>query len=370
MATAPISRSGHAPSLGCLGSARGRGPVGRLLGGHVLDAKVLANVSVEEVDGRSQLSNRSELVGAAHEAPVEGLGREPKHGVHVHVDVGARRRLGVADIVNEEDAHDGVGEVRVEDLDRLPEVGPAISGSKHLVGEHRGGGGGGGNREGDGGATLTSEDRPPLLDALGEGVVGALGSHEGVGEVHLGAVLGNGGLGLHGHHLAKALEHLEALLPGRRVGDVLLDCVVDRVVDDVGVGGGGEEVKVCLVPAVGLGEVLHDDIACKVDTHVQLAVQVRVAPNRHGVALGDLGDRVADPVADLGRVADHVAAALAVQVIARLTSEGLRHGESDGRVGVVVHLLDKTLPDVGAVNVDGDDVGAQVLENVEGAHGR
>ena len=134
-------------------------------------------VLVEVVDDSRHLADGVHLVCHPPDAAMErsacvNLQWACERGLGVGVG------LGVANVVDEEGTHDGVGGLLVHDLHGLEVVHATIGRSELLVVHHGGGGGGGGDVGGHGVALRPHEHAPPVLQPLGEGVVGALGDHQ------------------------------------------------------------------------------------------------------------------------------------------------------------------------------------------------
>mmetsp|Transcript_5301 Transcript_5301/g.11196 ORF Transcript_5301/g.11196 Transcript_5301/m.11196 type:complete len:282 (+) Transcript_5301:136-981(+) len=221
---------------------------------------------------------------------------------------GTRRTGPVPEVEQEQRQHRRLGGVRLRNLVR-PERGHALIGPREHAGAYHGRGGGGGGHVGRDGAALPlpCHDGAPVLQALGERVVGPLLHRQAVDEVQRRAVVRpDGGAGV----------FLEVLPPAEELGggeEELFGGGGRRLVvglrggargggDEVAVGGGAEvdEGRV----RAALGERLADGVHRQADLDVQRPVEVGVAPHHEVFSRV----QVQQPVLDEGRVRKEIAA--------------------------------------------------------------
>jgi hypothetical protein len=96
---------------------------------------------------------------------------------------GTHAAVGLRDVGDEERGHDSIGGVLLEDLEGLKVGHAAVRPAELLVRDHGQGGSRGGDVGRDDGATLELDHRAPVLQALREGVVGALGDRQAVDDL-------------------------------------------------------------------------------------------------------------------------------------------------------------------------------------------
>ena len=296
---------------------------------------------------------------------MEGIVRKELVGVGM-LSLGILGALGIVEVGEEDGRHDGVGGLGGKDLVR-DEVGHALVGpGEGAVLNDGGSRGGGGDVGRDGAALGPGDDGAPMLQTLGEDVVGTLGDTDAVDEVEWAALSLERGADILAQHLASAEEAHEDAVGLLGEGLVVLGgSIVSLLGDEVGIGGGAQVGKAGTLAL--LGEVTADGVHGQRDPNVSGTVEVGVGTD------GELatGIQLEEPIADHGNLSEEVATGRGVELVVALTAGRLLllHGEGEG-TGRLASDANETLPDTRTIEINGHDVGTKGHEDEEGSHGR